>query len=94
MRDQDNKSDFHLIGADLFVMFLSVAIFTTVLLVAIVFGKQYWKPCLLRNLFVRNEIYKKELENFLFLPFQFLVSVNKNLIGKNPVSSYTMNKVC
>ena len=55
MRDQDNKSDFHLIGADLFVMFLSVAIFTTVLLVAIVFGKQYWKPYLLRNLFVRDE---------------------------------------
>jgi len=38
VKDQDNKEDFHLIGHDLFVMFLSVAIFTTVLLCAIVFG--------------------------------------------------------
>ena len=52
VKDQDNKEDFHLIGHDLFVMFLSVAIFTTVLLCAIVFGKQYWKPYLLRNSFV------------------------------------------
>ena len=55
VKDQDNKADFPLIGHDLFVMFLSVAIFTTVLLLAIVFGKQYWKPYLLRNLFVRDE---------------------------------------
>ena len=60
MRDQDNKSDFHLIGADLFVMFLSVAIFTTVLLVAIVFGKQYWKPYLLSETYLLEMRYKKK----------------------------------
>ena len=37
--NQAEESDFHLIGEDLFRMFLGVAIFTTVLLVAIVLGE-------------------------------------------------------
>ena len=37
--DQDVEDNYHLIGHDLFVMFLGVAIFTTILLVSIIFGK-------------------------------------------------------
>lgn len=36
--DQDVEDNYHLIGHDLFVMFLGVAIFTTILLVSIIFG--------------------------------------------------------
>ena len=37
--DQESADDFHLIGHDLFLMFLGVAIFTTILLLSIIFGK-------------------------------------------------------
>ena len=43
-----------MIGSDLFVMFLSVAIFTTVLLLAIVFGEQ---DCSVRDSFVKIRRY-------------------------------------
>jgi len=36
--DQDEEDNFHLIGSDLFIMFLGVAIFTSVLLLSIIFG--------------------------------------------------------
>jgi len=36
--DQDEEDNFHLIGGDLFIMFLGVAIFTSVLLLSIIFG--------------------------------------------------------
>ena len=37
--DQDDEANYHLIGNDLFVMFLGVAIFTSILLISIIFGK-------------------------------------------------------
>ena len=37
--DQEDPEDYGLIGHDLFVMFLGVAIFTSVLLISIIFGK-------------------------------------------------------
>ena len=42
VKNQKSIEDFHFIGQDLFNMFLGVAIITSALLAAIVFGKILW----------------------------------------------------
>ena len=60
--DQDVEANYHLIGHDLFVMFLGVAIFTTILLVSIIFGEFpipvqiYFLASLSKTFFLSNKL--------------------------------------
>ncbi len=94
--DQDVEANYHLIGHDLFVMFLGVAIFTTILLVSIIFGEFpipvqiYFLASLSKTFFCQISCLKYFL-TFSSLITQFLpvwISINAQNNWKNfPLSS-------
>ena len=94
--DQDVEANYHLIGHDLFVMFLGVAIFTTILLVSIIFGEFpipvqiYFLVSLSKTFFCQISCLKYFL-TFSSLITQFLpvwISINAQNNWKNfPLSS-------